>query len=102
VATAPATKLVRGPSDVTLGGHPAKLVVVEVRRAIGCDPGFFYAWRSECWGACWVESNVGDTIRVWIVSVRGKRLFFAAETTTRADRRLEREVVEIVDSIRFG
>src|SRR5207342_118507 len=38
VATAPGTKLVMGPSDVTLGGHPAKHVVLKVRKNVGCDP----------------------------------------------------------------
>src|SRR4029078_6561536 len=40
VATAPGTKLVMGPSDVTLGGHPAKFVWLKVRKQIGCEPGF--------------------------------------------------------------
>src|SRR5262245_8986465 len=44
VATAPGTKLVTGPSDVSVGGHPAKHVVLTVREEVGCDPGFFYTW----------------------------------------------------------
>ena len=46
VSRAPGTKLVRGPSDVTLGGRPAKHVVLTVRKNVGCDPGFFYTWRA--------------------------------------------------------
>lgn len=42
VAAAPGTELVTGPSDLTVGGHPAKHVVLTVREDFGCDPGFFY------------------------------------------------------------
>jgi hypothetical protein len=102
VATAPGTELVTGPTGLTLGGFPAQLVVLTVRDAIpGCDPGFLYTWHAECWGPCWMETNVGDTISVWIVDVGGKRLFIEAETTTHADARLEAEVQQIVESIRF-
>jgi len=40
VSRARGTKLVKGPSDVTLGGRPAKHVVLTVRKSVGCDPGF--------------------------------------------------------------
>ena len=53
VSTAPGTKLVKGPSNVTLGGHPAKHVVLTVREYVGCDPGFFYTWREVFGGAFW-------------------------------------------------
>ena len=102
VATAPGTELVSGPSDVTVGGHPAKRVVVITREDVFCDPGFFYRWYSECWGPCWTESTIGDTIRVWIVDVNGTPLFFEAETTIQANHQLVREIQRIVGSIRFG
>ena len=46
VAAAPGTKLVKGARNLTLGGHPAKHVVLTVRESVGCDPGFFYSWRT--------------------------------------------------------
>jgi hypothetical protein len=102
VATAPGTQLVRGPSDVTVGGHAARHVVLTVREEVGCDPGFFYTWpHGECRGACWLNTRVGDTIRVWIVDVGGTRLFIEAETTKHATRDLEQEIQQIVKSIRF-
>jgi hypothetical protein len=52
-------------------------------------------------GPCWVKTNVGDTIRVWIVEVKGTRLFFEAETTDQASPALEQEIQQIVGSIRF-
>ena len=98
VSRAPGTKLVQGPSDVTLGGRPAKHVVLTVRANVGCDPGFFYTWRTGSGGAFWRTTDVGHTIRVWIVAVGGKRLFIAAATKAGG---IEKEVQQIVASIRF-
>jgi hypothetical protein len=102
VAAAPGTELVSGPSGVTVGGYPAQRVVVIAREEVFCDPGFFYRWYSECWGPCWTESTVGDTIRVWIVDVGGTPLFIEAETSIQANHRLVQEIQRIVGSIRFG
>jgi hypothetical protein len=102
VSTAPGTTLVKGPSDFTLGGRPAKHVVLIIRRNVGCDPGFFYSWKDEFGGALWTTTAVGDTIRVWIIAVDGTRLFIAAATSEDATARLKREVKQIVESIRFG
>ena len=102
VSRAPGTKLVRGPSDVTLGGRPAKYVVLTVRKNVGCDPGFFYTWRAVSGGTLWLTTDVGDTIRVWIVPVGGMRLFIAAATNDQATSSLEKEIQQIVESIRFA
>jgi hypothetical protein len=104
VSTAPGTVLMPGPREGTLGGRPAKRVVLVVleKGSLGCEPGFFYGWNDEHRGALWTETNAGDTIRVWIVQVGSARLFIEAETSAQADSRLEEEVVKIVESIRFG
>ena len=116
VARAPGTKLVSGPTSVTVGGFPAQHVVLTVREDLGCEPGYFFSWRPRnvCWGACWTtDSSVGNTIRIWIVDVGGTRLFFDAETRTRPTstgevapprvyRKVEQEIAEIIGSIRFG
>jgi hypothetical protein len=107
VSTAPGTELVKGPLNVTVGGHPAKHVVLTVRNDVGCDPGFFYTWRDLFGGALWPTTAVGDTIRVWIVPVAGThfykrtRLFIAAATKEDADPMLKREVEQIVGSFRY-
>jgi Tol biopolymer transport system component len=102
VATAPGTEVVEGPSDVTVGGYPAKQVVLTVREDLGCDPGFFYTWDDPPGGALFPSTTVGDTIRVWIVHVDGTRLFLEAVTTEQADFDLEQEIEQIIGSIRFG
>ena len=103
VSTAPGTELVTGPSNVTLGGRPAKHVELTVRKNVGCDPGFFYTWKEVPGGAFWQTTEVGDTIRVWIVDIDGTRLFIEAQTTRQVagdDRK--QEVEQIVESIRFN
>jgi hypothetical protein len=111
VAAAPGTDLVSGPEDVTVGGHPAKHVVVMVREDAGCDPGFFYNWKAQRGGALWVRSELGDTIRVWIVDVDGTLIFIAGEThrdlhpgVALSDRErmgLEEDIQQLIDSIQF-
>jgi hypothetical protein len=101
VSTAPGTDLVTGPSDVTVGGRPAKYAVVTVRADLGCDPGFFFTSAPPPGGPGWWTTDVGDKIRVWIVDVDGTRFFIAGETTPQASPELDQEIEDIVDSIRF-
>jgi Tol biopolymer transport system component len=112
VARAPGTTLVTGPTRVTLGGRAAQHVVLRVRRNLGCDPGYFFTWQTQCWGACWIRTDARDTIRVWIVNVGGTRLFIEAATkerhaTTKEPvasaelKKVEQEIAKIVGSIRF-
>ena len=101
VSTAPGTELVTGPSNVTVGGRPAKHVALTVREKVGCAPGFFYTWRDVYGGALWPKTRLDDTIRVWILDVHGTRLFIEAETAKGFSRDLEQEVQQIVESIRF-
>ncbi len=44
---------------------------------------------------------MGDTITVWIVDVGGTRLFIEGDTHKAAGSDLEREIGQIVGSIRF-
>jgi hypothetical protein len=102
VSVAPGVRLVEGISDVTVGGRPAKRVVVTVQDDLGCDPGYFYTWSPFFYGALWSEALPGDTYTVWIVDVDGQRLFLAAGS--REDARPRVPVVEIqaiIDSITF-
>ncbi len=101
VSAAPGTELLTGPSNVALGGRPAKHVELTVRERVGCDPGFFYTWKDVFGGALWPKTGVSDTIRVWIVDVHGTRLFIEAETKKWASRDFEQEVQQIVESIKF-
>ena len=116
---APGVQIVQRPLRTTVGGRGATYVVLKVRKDRGCDPGYFFNWKpsgwpeglSQCWGACWLTSGVGDTIRVWIVDVAGKRLVLAAVTARPQPEvpaqardewpKAEREMAGIIRSIRF-
>ena len=99
VARDPGVDVVTAPVDVTVGGRPAKHVVVQVREDLGCDPGYFYNWKAQTGGALWPETLAGDTIRVWAVDVDDALLFIGALTNPQANAELEREIEQIVDSI---
>jgi hypothetical protein len=102
VASAPADPIaLTGPSDVTVGGRPAKHVVFTVGDDHGCQPGFFYTWPAIYGGPLWGDTRRGDTISVWIVDVDGVLLFIEGVTTTWARPKLEQEIQQIVESIRF-
>jgi hypothetical protein len=114
MAAAPGTELISGPSDAGVGGRAAKQVVVRVLETFGCDPGFFYTWDEIPFGPLWDTTEVGDTIRAWIVDVDGTRLVIVGEThesvsldpadtrlTEEAAAGLDTEITDIIDSIRF-
>jgi hypothetical protein len=101
VAGDPGVEVLTAPVDVTVGGQPAKHVVVQVREDLGCDPGYFYNWKAQTGGALWPETRVGDTVRVWVVDVDGVLLFIGALTSPQATADLEREIEQIVGSIQF-
>lgn len=110
-ARTPGVVVLRGPRATTVGGRPAHEVVLRIRRDRVCDPGFFFTWKprwpfnprspdGQCWGACWLRARAGETIRLWIVDVGGKRLAFEAVTADPSDA-LAREVEAIIASVRF-
>jgi len=101
VASAAGTELVSGPTDVVVGGHPAKRIVLTVKEDVGCDPGYFYAWDQTLGGAFWSGPEAGDTMQIWIVGVNdtGRRLFIEAATHPTAGPAVEDEIRQIIDSI---
>jgi hypothetical protein len=112
VATAPGTELVSGPTDVTVGGRPGKHVEVRVvalwdERGMpaawepGCDPAYFFGWEPRDAGAFWLETVPGDTIQAWIVRVHGTLLFIEAAVRSTANPKVEVEIDDMIDSIRF-
>jgi hypothetical protein len=98
---------VTGPTDVTVGGMPAKYLVVTVPDDIGCDPGEYNLWYDA--GGCSGDdlcgryvSNLGSTIRVWIVDVGGESIWLDAETPAEGvSEDLEREIQHVIASVEF-
>lgn len=100
MAKAPGITVTSSPRRITVGGRPAWQLALTVRRDQGCDPGFFFAWRTDHGGAFWNQTLAGDKIRAWIVDVGNRHLVFAAVTRDPSSR-LAREITQIVQSIRF-
>jgi hypothetical protein len=118
MTTASGIRIVHRPVRTTVGGRPATHLVLRVRKDRGCDPGYFFTWKPrgregafQAWGALWVSADVGDTFRVWIVDVEGKRLVLAAWSAqhersffagTRAKwAQAQGDIESIIRSIRF-
>jgi hypothetical protein len=100
-STKPETRLVTGPVDVTIGGYPAQHVVFTIRKDVGCNPGFFHRWKAPHVGPFWSSTEVGDTIRIWLVKVGGTVLYIEGDTHEHAGAHLKEEVDRIVASVVF-
>lgn len=106
VAAIPGVTLVAGPKDVTVGGHPAKHVVISIPEDIGCAPDRFYLWYDDvrCGDSepCfrWATA-LGETNRIWIIDVAGKRVWIEAESYKGASADIETEIQGMIDSIQF-
>ncbi len=103
MTTIPDTTLVSGPTDVTVGGRPAKHVVLTVSEDVACGvPGDeFYLWYADEEGAARYASALGATLSVWIVDVNGTRLSIDAESYKGAGPEIEQQIQTIIDSIQF-
>lgn len=98
VASIPDTDVVSGPTDVTVGGRPAKEVVLTIAAEPECQTAL-YLWYDE-FGGRWASKN-GDRMIVWIVQVDEALVWIDAEMRKDADPALEQEIRAMVDSIQF-
>jgi hypothetical protein len=103
VSSIPGTDLVSAPSDVTIGGHPAKLVSIRVPEDVECSPNQFYLWYNEADGPAggrWPDA-LGDTINVWIIDVDGTIVWIDGEASRNTTPELQEVMQQIVESIQF-
>jgi hypothetical protein len=107
VAAVPGTDLVSGPSDVTVGGYPAKHVVLTFGKDADCNADGrltgeeFYLWYAPSEGNARYATELGSTIRVWIIDVGGTIVWIDGETNKGAGPEPGQEIQQIVDSIQF-
>ena len=101
MARAPGVEILEAPTDVALGRHGGRRLVVRIRENLGCDPGYFFSWMAKSDGALWQQTHVGDTLRVWIMSVNSTTFFVVAQTSAEASEPFTHELVQIAESIRF-
>ena len=103
VSTIPGAKLVSGPVDGTVGGRPAKQVVITVPEDAPCRAGEqeFHLWYAQPEGEARYISALGATMRVWIIDVDGKLIWIDGETYKGAGPEPAQEIQQIIDSIQF-
>jgi hypothetical protein len=103
VSTVPGVKLVSGPVDGTVGGRPAKQVVITVPEDAPCVAGVqeFHLWYAQPDGEERYISALGATMRVWIIEVDGKLIWIDGETYKGAGPGPGQEIQQIIDSIQF-
>jgi hypothetical protein len=103
ISSIPGTDLVGGPSDLTIDGHPAKLVSIRVREDVDCAPREFFLWYREADGPAggrWPDA-LGDTIYVWLIDVDGTLVWIDGSASVNTTPALHEEMLQIVDSIQF-
>jgi hypothetical protein len=103
ISSIPATDLVGGPSDLTIDGHPAKLVSIRIRDDVECVPGEFLLWYQQESGPAIgrYPDALGDTINVWIIDVDGAIVWIDGSWSRNATPALQAEMRQIVESIQF-
>ena len=101
VATYPGLRLISEPVDVSVDGHPGRHLSLVIEADRGCDPGYFFNWRSEHIGAMWHNTSVGDTMDVWIVDTTGQddSVLLMVGLADPEFPTLRDEIVELVSSV---
>jgi hypothetical protein len=101
MSTVPGTELISGPTDVTVGGRPAKQLVITVPEESGCpgDESFYLWYGGDAEGR--YATALGARHSVWIVDVDGTRLVIEAESYDGSVPDTDQVVAEIVRSIQF-
>lgn len=101
MATVPGTDRIRGSSDIAeLFGATSKFLSLKVREDVGCDPEDFYLWYDLVEGERYA-TELGSTIRLWIVEKDGVRFVIEAESYENSGLEVGAHIHAIVDSILF-
>lgn len=102
VAALPGSVLVSGPSDISVGGYPAKLVVITIPEDAPCrgGEGGFYLWGGPKADYRYA-TELGVTMRTWIIDVDGTLVWIDGETYKGAGPEVGAELEQIVNSIQF-
>lgn len=101
VAALPGTDVVEGPTDVTVGGYPAKRVAITIREDIACPPDKFFMWYGPGSNNERYASALGATFHTWIVDVNGTIAWIDGETYKGSGPEQQQLLQDVVDSIQF-
>ncbi len=88
------------PVQTTIAGHPATYIEIAIPASLPCAPSEFYLWQDSPGGYWWVQ-GYGETARVWIVDVGGKRVTFLAHSYPASSSNPRADFEKILNSIVF-
>ena len=91
-----------GPADVAVGGRPAKFVVLTIHPDVPCAHGEFllYGKTFPGGGTTLYPNSLTSTIKVWFVDTGGQVLMIHSDQLG-PNPKVEQEIQQVVDSIRF-
>jgi hypothetical protein len=101
---------VTASSDVRVGAHPARRLVIKLPADLGCEPSQYFIWRDQSSihdDGPRTPAAPGATITLWIVEPdptgpsRLPPVVIDAEIDQGGSAELQRQIQRIVDSIRF-
>ncbi len=101
VSSIPGTDLVGEPADVTIGGHPAKVVSIRIREDIDCANTKFGLWYVQDPAEGRWPDTLGETTTVWIIDVDGTIVWIDSSASPSTTPALQDEMRQIVESIQF-
>jgi hypothetical protein len=88
------------PVATAIGQRKATYVELAVQTELPCEPTSFYLWQDSPGGYWWALGG-GETIRVWIVDVRGQRVAIAARSYPGTGKEAQTEFETILASMAF-
>jgi hypothetical protein len=84
------------PTDVTVGGRPAKLVVFTISGDFGCPRSSFWLFGRDS-----AYPNTRDsTFRIWVFELDGTRYLIISDQA-RPNAEIGPEITQVVESIQF-
>ena len=84
-----------GPTDTTVGGHPARLVAITIRPDVDCAARELFLDSNGAY-----PNTLDSVIKQWFVDVDGSPFVIHADQSA-PDPTIEAEIQQIVDSVRF-
>jgi hypothetical protein len=88
------------PVRTTIAGYEADLVEITIPESLPCEPDQFYLWQDSPSNYWWAAAP-NETIRVWVIEVRGQPVAIAGRSFPGTTSDLDAELLGIVDSMVF-
>ena len=88
------------PVRTTIAGHQATYTELAIPASLPCALDEFYLWQDSPGGYWWVQ-GLGETARVWILDIGGRRVTFLAHSYPGSGDDPKADFQKILDSVVF-